>query len=230
MDAYPDILAVGKLIADPSRVAMLVALLDGGLRPASDLAWIANVSRPAASAHLAKLVGGGLLEVVVSGKFRYYRLQNREVAKFLEFAASIAPAAQVRSLRTSRQLDALRFARICYDHLAGRLGVLLLQGFLEQHWLVERDGGYHVTEVGAGGFSALGVGAVEARRCRRRLAYPCADWSERRPHLAGALGAVVFRRLFELGWVEREPARRAVRLTDAGGEGLRNCLGLRVEL
>ncbi|MHB1681560.1 MAG: ArsR/SmtB family transcription factor [Bacilli bacterium] len=226
MDAYPDILTIGKLIGDPARAAMLVALLDGDPRPASDLAWLAHVSRQAASAHLSKLVAGGLLDVFTSGRYRYYRLKNAQVATALEMFASIAPQASVRSLRTSEELNALRTARICYDHLAGHVGVRLTAAFLAKQWLVDQGPQYGVTDRGVEGFRTLGIAVEEVRRARRVLAYPCMDWSESRSHLAGSLGAVVFKMLLDCGWVERMPTKRAVQLTDTGRSALAHLLDM----
>lgn len=226
MDAYPDILMIGKLIGDPARAAMLVALLDGRARPASELAWLAQVSRQAASAHLSKLEEGGLVEVSSEGRYRYYRLKNAEVGQALETLARIAPPATIRSLRTSEELAALRFARICYDHMAGYVGVHLTQAFLAKRWLLDQGQNYDITETGSQGFEDLGISVEMARRTRRAFAYPCRDWSENQPHLAGALGAALFKLLCDRGWVDRAYANRTVQLTDTG----RHELSLRLEI
>ncbi len=229
MDAYPDILTIGKLIGDPARAAMLVALLDGRSRPASELAWIAHVSRPAASAHLSKLEEGGLLEVASEGRYRYYRLKNAEVGQALETLARIAPPATVRSLRTSEELASLRFARICYDHLAGYVGVCLTQAFLVKQWLLDQGQAYDITEAGIHGFEDMGISVEMARRTRRAFAYPCRDWSENQPHLAGALGAALFKLLGDHGWVDRAYAKRTVQLTDTGRHKLSQLLEIDLE-
>ena len=229
MDAYPDILTIGKLIGDPARAAMLVALLDGRTRPASELAWIARVSRQAASAHLLKLEKGGLVEVTSEGRYRYYRLKNAEVGQALETLARIAPPATIRSLRASEELTALRFARICYDHLAGYVGVHLTQAFLANGWLVDQGQNYDITEAGHKGFEDLGIPMEKARRTRRAFAYPCRDWSENQPHLAGAMGAALFKLLFDRGWVDRTYAHRTVQLTDKGWYELSQQLGINLD-
>lgn len=229
MDAYPDILSIGKLIGDPARVAMLVALLDGQPRPASELAWLAHVSRQAASAHLSKLEEGGLIEVFPEGRYRYYRLKNAEVGRTLETLASIAPPATTRSLRTSEELASLRFARICYDHLAGYVGVSLTQAFLTKQWLLDQGQNYDVTEAGRKGFEVMGISIDLVLRARRTFAYPCRDWSESKPHLAGALGAALFKLLFDRGWVERAYAKRAIKLTDVGRHAFSDLLGVDLE-
>ena len=226
MDAYPDILTIGKLIGDPARAAMLVALLDGRPRPASELAWLAHVSRQAASAHLSKLEQGGLVEVSSEGRYRYYRLINAEVGQALEALARISPPATVRSLRTSRELTALRFARICYDHLAGCVGVHLTQALLANGWLLDQGQAYDITETGSQEFEDLGISVEMALSSRRAFAYPCRDWSESQPHLAGALGAALFKVLYDRGWVERAYASRTVQLTDPGRHELNLRLGI----
>ncbi len=166
------------------------------------------------------------MEVSSEGRYRYYRLKNAEVGEALETLARIAPPARIRSLRASQELIALKFARICYDHLAGYLGVQLTRAFLAKQWLLNQDQAYYVTEAGNRGFEDLGISLELVRRARRVFAYPCRDWSENQPHLAGALGAALFKLLCDRGWVDRTYANRTVRLTDTG----RRELSLRLEV
>lgn len=219
---------VAALLADPARAAMLTAMLDGRALAAGELARLAGVSPPTASSHLARLLSGGLVTVVSQGRHRYYRLAGPDIASAIEVLARIAPRAPVRSLRQSRQAEALAEARTCYDHLAGRAGVALLDALLARGLLCGADGGdpaLDVTEEGTARLAEFGVDARALRRSRRTFAASCLDWTERRPHLGGALGAAITARLLDLGWVERGPARRAVLVTTAGARALAATFG-----
>jgi DNA-binding transcriptional ArsR family regulator len=229
MSADPNIAQVALLIGEPARATMLVALLGGEALPAGELAARARISAPTASAHLAKLVAGGLIQATTSGRHRYYRLSSPLVGSVLESLASIAPARPVISLRQSEEARALRFARTCYDHLAGALGVALMRQLLTQGLLREEGCNYTVSDAGQRWLDRWDIDAGRLRRSRRAFAKPCLDWSERHNHLAGALGAAITLRLFERGWLRRIPAGRAVQLTAAGKAGLHQELGLVVD-
>lgn len=219
METEADVAAVAALIGDPARSAMLAALQDGRALPAGELARHAGVSAPTASAHLGRLLDGRLVEVQRSGRHRYFRLAGGDVAHALEALAVIAPPASVRSLRGAAVGEALAEARTCYDHLAGRLGVALCAGLLRTKALVERDGAFAVGPRARAVLAPLGVD-VAGLPPRRTAVLRCLDWSERRPHLAGALGAAICARALAEGWVERLPGSRAVRLTPAGSTAL----------
>jgi len=224
-----DIAPVAALMADPARAAMLGALLSGLPLSAGELSQLAGISAATASAHLARLLDGGLVAVTRQGRHRYYRLAGPDVATVLEAIAQISPVRPVRSLRQSREAAALTRARTCYDHLAGRAGVELLDALLRTGVLNENGTGedvaYEVTAGGAETLAGFGVDVAEVRRSRRRFAGACLDWTQRRPHLNGALGAAVTGRLLELGWIERGPSRRAVRVTGPGRDGLAAMFG-----
>jgi DNA-binding transcriptional ArsR family regulator len=225
-DGRADIAALAPLIGERARVEILDALVDDSGLPASELARRAGVSPSTASAHLAKLVDGGLIAVERHGRHRRYRLASGAVAAALEALAVIAPRRPPTSLREATLADALREGRTCYDHLAGRLGVELTAVLCEKR-LLELDGAaYAVTQRGARVLRGLGLDVDELRRRRRAFARPCLDWSERRHHLAGALGAALAQRLFELGWVERFGSGRAVAVTETGRSELRRRLGV----
>ena len=227
MDA--NIAAPAALIGDPTRAAMLQALQDGRAQPASALAWAAGVTAQAASNHLAKLVDGGLLAVEREGRHRYYRLASAEVAHAIEALSVLA--APVRSLETPRtpKARALRDARCCYGHLAGRLGVCVADALVARGLLTPEDGKlYAVTAPGRVWFEDLGV-EVGALRSPRGVARQCLDWTERRHHLAGPLGVKLLARMTMLGWLAAEPQGRAVRLTVAGREALRERLGVELD-
>ena len=233
-----DIAPVAALMGEPARAAVLMALIDGRALAASTLAAEAGVAASTLSAHLARLVDGGLVSVEASGRNRYFRITRPEVADALEALARLAPCRPIRSLRQGTHAEAIRRARTCYDHLAGRLGVALLNALVTGNVLrVEEDpGGRPDPVLGAGrsqryvltdsGRSRLGELGVDVETTGRRpLTRYCLDWSEQRPHLAGALGASLLRRFVDLGWVTRGE-RRVVQVTDAGRTGLARDLGV----
>jgi DNA-binding transcriptional ArsR family regulator len=203
-------------MADPTRATMLTALLSGRALAAGELARLAGVSAPTASAHLAKLLDGGLVEAVKQGRHRYFRLKGHEVAEVLETLARISARPAVRSLKQSRQARQLQEARTCYDHLAGRAGVALFDGMRESGYLVDGT----LSGQGEDALKKLGVDVEGARRARRRFAPECLDWTERRAHLGGALGAALTSVLLDEGWLVRGPASRAVLVTEKGRQGL----------
>jgi DNA-binding transcriptional ArsR family regulator len=224
-----DIAPVAALMADPARAAMLGALLPGPPLSAGELSQVAGVSPATASAHLARLLDGGLVAVTKQGRHRYYRLAGHEVATVLEVIAQISPVKPVRGLRQSREAARLAQARTCYDHLAGRAGVELLDALLRTGFLNGNGTGpsarYEVTRYGADKLAEFGVDVAQVRRSRRRFAGACLDWTQRRPHLNGALGAAVTGRLLQLGWIERGSSKRAIRVTDTGQDGLAATFG-----
>lgn len=216
-----DIAQVAGLLAEPARAAMLTALLDGRALAAGELARIAGVTPSTASSHLARLLEAGMVTVLPQGRHRYYRLAGPDVAELLETLARVSPRAPVRSLRQSRRARRLAAARTCYDHLAGRAGVELLAALLDGgHLEAGADDAYAVTPLGEVTLKELGVNLDEARRLRRRFAPACLDWTERRPHLGGGLGAAVTAALIRLGWFEHGTERRALRVTERARDGL----------
>lgn len=225
MDADPDIARVAALIGDPARSAILQSLLGGLALPATELALRAGVSAQTASAHLQKLTEGGLLAVERSGRHRYYRLGSPEVAHCLEALGALAAPPRDRAAE-DEPTRALRLARSCYDHLAGRVGVAVTEALIGREYLRPAESGLELTRAGAAWFADLGVEVEAAGRGRRAFARPCLDWSERRPHLAGALGAALLSRLLALDWLARRADGRALRLTVAGRQGLRRELAL----
>ena len=212
----PDVAAIAALIGDPGRAAILHALLDGGELPASELAARAGVTPQSATAHLKKLVAGGLLETHAAGRHRFFRLHSPDVGHAMEALAVIAKPARVVALAQSTTLQRLRTARSCYDHLAGRLGVALTDRFVERGaLLLERDA-FELTRSGERLMREIGVDVATARESRRSFARACTDWTERRPHLAGSLGAAVLAHFLAHGWVKRSPTDRALTITERG--------------
>ncbi|WP_328326745.1 MULTISPECIES: ArsR/SmtB family transcription factor [unclassified Streptomyces] len=230
-----DVAHVAAAIGDPSRAKVLMALASGGALPASALAAEAGVSNSTISRHLAKLTEARLLTVELDGRHRYYRLATTDVARALEQLARIARPLPPKSLSADTRAKALLRARLCYDHLAGRLGVALMDALREQDILAAEetrrgDGStdvtYLLTPRGRQELGTIGVD-VEALPRRRATVRYCVDWSEQRHHLAGALGAAITDQLFALDWLRHGKYRRVVRLTDAGREQLETVFGVR---
>lgn len=215
MAADANVAPVAALLGDETRARIVQALDDGRALPAGELARHARVAASTASEHLARLVAGGLLAVESTGRHRYFRLASVEVARAVEALAAIAPPSQARTLRDVTIGDALAEARTCYDHLAGRVGVAVADALIARGAVVDRDDSFALGPVAAETLELLGIDGLPQRR---PPVLRCLDWSERRPHVAGALGAALCARALEAGWVERLPTSRAVRVTPAGRE------------
>lgn len=219
---------IAALLGDPARANMLVALMGGQALTAGELAWHAHVSAPTASGHLAKLTAAGVLALRVQGRHRYYRLASPEIAEVLH-ALMVAAALGPPRYRPPGPRDAaLRLARSCYDHLAGRLAVALFEGLEAQgHVRASLDGdAVTLTPQGRDFLRAFGLALEPSGTPGRPLCRTCLDWSERRPHLAGRLGAALLDRLVELGWLTRIPGSRALAVSRAGEAGLVATFGL----
>jgi DNA-binding transcriptional ArsR family regulator len=223
-----DVAAAAALLAEPTRAALVLALMDDGPLPASDLAARARIAPSTASEHLARLVAGGFLASTKSGRHRYYRLADRAVAEAVEALAVVAPQPQVRSLREATRSELIRYARTCYDHLAGQLGVAIARGLESEAALIRRDGTYALGPNAAAQLAEFGIDLAGLQQQRRQLVRGCLDWSERELHVAGALGAALTERLFALGWIRRSDANRSVELTEDGRTGLNTVLGVDV--
>ena len=209
-----NIATIAAKIGHPARAAMLDQLLATPVYTAGQLAQAAVVSRSVASQHLGILVEGGLVTVTAVGRHRWYRLASAEVADVLEALARIAPAHRPTSLRQVTQGEALRAARTCYDHLAGRLGVVLADTLVRRGVVTiqPHDETWTLSEPGMAWLEAIGCEIPPLARTRRPIIRPCLDWSERRPHLAGTLGRALLDQLLVSEWVVRVPGQRAVRI------------------
>jgi len=226
MSTGTSVAEIAALVGDPARANMLDALLDGRALTAGELAFVARVAAPTASGHLGKLTEAGLLGVVKQGRHRYYRLASPRVAKMLESIMEVASIEGAPRYRPrSPKDDALRLARTCYDHLAGRLGVALADTLVARGQVVLAEDGGEVTEAGLSFLRALGVSPEGGHR-RRVFCRPCLDFTERRPHLAGLLGAALATHCFERGWITRLSDSRAVAVTPRGHEGLARLFGV----
>lgn len=217
---------IAGLVADRSRARVLLALMDDRALPAGELAAIANISPATMSAHLSRLACGGLVKVETQGRHRYFRLAGPKVASLLETFATLVPLAPSPRKRSDGPTCAIRFARTCYKHLAGQLAVEFnLAAQRHGFWSPSRRKEYAVSSEGERWLASLGI---ETRSSRRPgFARACLDWSERRHHVSGILGALLLRRFLELKWIARVTDSRAVRLTLQGREQFSNLLGLR---
>jgi DNA-binding transcriptional ArsR family regulator len=219
MKAGPDIAMIAALVGDPARSNMLTALMTGRALTASELAHQAGVTPQTASSHLSKLETGGLVEQEKQGRHRYYRLSDPDVAAVLEGLEGLAARAGHMRVRTGPKDPALRHARVCYDHLAGDLGVQMLDSMKRQRWLRQRKQDIELTAEGQRFLTdTLQISADALAHPRRPLCRACLDWSERRHHLAGTLGAAILTRLTELKWAARDaaPGSRVVNFTRNG--------------
>lgn len=216
----PDIAKIAALISEPTRAAMLSALMSGQALPASELALRAHITPQTASSHLAKLLQGNLVRVTSIGRHRYYSLKNSEVARILELLQVIAPPPENTPQRKPKIAPELCHARTCYDHLAGKLGVMLTESLISHGYIYEIEQVYHLTDNGQILVQSWDIDYEKVKQKRRKFAYACLDWSERRFHLAGALGSAIAEVFFHRGWVKRLPETRALSVTSAGVEML----------
>jgi DNA-binding transcriptional ArsR family regulator len=227
MVAAANLVEVAALVGDATRATILAALMSGQALTGSELAYLAHVSPPTASEQLAKLVEARLLVGIKQGRFRYYRIASPLVAAMLESIIAVAAIeVPARYQPRSAQDEALRFARTCYDHLAGRIGVAIADALVAEKYIVLTEDGGEVTESGMQFLTAFGADTTPKAKSRRIFCRPCLDWSERRYHLAGRVGAEICHRCMELGWVARERDTRAVRLTPSGRSGLFDMFGV----
>jgi DNA-binding transcriptional ArsR family regulator len=216
---------VAALIGDVARANILSALMGGRALTAGELARHAGVSAPTTSGHLAKLLEARLLALEKQGRHRYYRLASHDIAHAIEALMAIAAIGPKRHRPVGPKDEALRLARTCYDHLAGRLGIALADALCAHGHIVLADGTGIVSDQGRRFLCDFGIDLGEASSAKRPLCRTCLDWSERRPHLAGRLGAALMDRSLEIGWIARVPDSRAIRITSAGQKGFVKTFG-----
>ncbi|WP_299939523.1 helix-turn-helix transcriptional regulator [uncultured Nitratireductor sp.] len=219
MKAGTDLAQIASLVGDPARANMLAALMGGTALTASELAVEAGVTLPTASAHLSRLTEGGLLRMARQGRHRYYALSDHQVAGMLESIMGVAAALGPRKVLPGPRDTAMREARICYDHLAGEAGVAMFDAFAGRGFLTINGDDVSLTEKGAGFFCDFGLDIEAMRRKRRPMCRSCLDWSVRRSHLAGSLGAGMLDRFIALNWVRRKKESRIIRFTPPGRTG-----------
>ncbi|MDQ2860563.1 MAG: ArsR family transcriptional regulator [Pseudomonadota bacterium] len=230
MASTPSIAEIGALIGNPARANVLIALLDGRALTATELAFAAHVSPQTTSGHLAQLTEANLLLRQKQGRHSYYRLASPLIGGMLEAIMAVAADGPSPPRPRWKGDEALRAARTCYDHLAGRLGVALADALVKHRRIVLGEGGGEVTPRGARFLVEFGIDLEGIDRRRRAFCRPCLDWSERRPHLAGAVGAALAARCFELGWTQRVRDGRAVTISGAGRIGFAEIFGLALDL
>jgi len=226
MTADVRIAEVAALVGDPARANILAALMGGRALTASELAHVAGVSPQTTSGHLGRLNDGRLIACVKQGRHRYYRIATHRVAEMLEGIMAVVADAPPRHRPPSKLDDAMRTARTCYDHFAGKLGVGLTDALCAHGHVALSDDGGEVTDSGVAFFEKFGIDLAAARARRRVFCRPCLDWTERRPHLGGSVGAVLAQRCFDLGWLERMRDSRALTVTKTGRRGLNETFGL----
>jgi DNA-binding transcriptional ArsR family regulator len=224
MKEGPNLAAVAALLGDPARANMLTALMHGRALTPSELAQEAGVTLQTTSGHLARLQGAKLVEVEKQGRHRYFRLSGPDIAEVLEGLMGLAARTGHLRNRPGPKDPALRYARICYDHLAGDMGVWTLDRLRVKELLSGQGRELHVTQAGREFFKGLGIDTEELKRQKRPVCRLCLDWSERRHHVAGALGSHLLGRLFDNGWASREKTSRAVLFTPKGREAFSRLL------
>lgn len=228
MPGEADIASVAALLADPTRATILLALSDGRAFTASELAKRARVSPSTASEHLARLVEASLLLVEKQGRNRFFRLADPAIVEIIENIARLAPQVKIRTLGEAEKAKAIYKARMCYNHLAGTLGVALTDALVERQILRNLDTGYIVDAAGIVWLEEFGIACQPLKKHGILFVPWHIDWSERKHHIAGAFGAAFARRLFELQWIERRPASRALSVTPTGREALEETFQLRI--
>jgi DNA-binding transcriptional ArsR family regulator len=226
MKVGPDIATVAALLGDPARANMLTALVAGQALTAGELAREAGVTAQTASSHLSRLEAGGLLTQRKQGRHRYYALSGEDVAGVLEAIMGLAARTGHTRVRTGPKEPALRQARVCYDHLAGDLAVAMLENLVARGLVTETDDALTLTASGQTFMAALGLDLPALTTSRRPLCKGCLDWSVRRTHLAGALGAALLDRFYGLGWAAREPGTRLVTFTPRGLDAFHQIFGV----
>ena len=205
---------------------MVSALLDGRALTASELAIAARITPQTASTHLGKLTEAGLLSVVRNGRHRYFRLASPTVADMIDGIVAVALQKRPRYRPLSREARALGAARICYDHLAGRLSVELTDSFVAREYVALDDEAAEITTAGTRFFTEFGIELPTRRSTRRHVCRLCLDWTERRPHIAGGVGAAITKRYFDLGWIDRMKRSHAVIVTPLGRQGFQKIFGI----
>jgi len=230
MHDAPEIPRIASLLADPARATILWTLIDGTTRPAGELAYAANISAQSASAHLAKLVAGGLLAAEVQGRHRYFRIASAEVAGVIEGMASLSVSSRPRTPRAPLPSPTVPVqflhARTCYGHLAGEMAVKVLEGMLQARWLTAEGRDFAVTLLGEKKLTALGIDLAAARLPRRVFARACVDLTQRRAHLGGALGDALLEIYVARGWIQRHRRSRVVSITPKGHENFKCFFGI----
>jgi DNA-binding transcriptional ArsR family regulator len=208
------------LIGDPTRAVIMWTLLDGRAFTATELAIVANTSPQNISMHLTKLLDGDLLSVEKQGRHKYYRFSNKEVAYAVEAMASLIPKPEITSKKETENYPPIKYCRTCYDHLAGKIGVALTDSLLEQKIILNKNDTFQISAEGEKWFSDFGIDIEEAQKQKRIFLKPCLDWSERRNHLAGSVGAMLLNKMITEDWLRKTKNSRAIIITGKGEKEL----------
>ncbi|TDO77541.1 DNA-binding transcriptional ArsR family regulator [Flavobacterium chryseum] len=208
------------LIGDPTRASILWTLLDGRAFTATELAVVAQTSPQSISMHLAKLLDANFLSVEKQGRHKYYRFSNKEVAYAVEAMANLVPKSEISSLKKTENYPPIKFCRTCYDHLAGKIGVALTDSLLQQKIIVENENTFEISPQGEKWFSNFGIDIEEAQKQKRIFLKPCLDWSERRNHIAGSIGALLLNKMIKEDWLRKNTNSRAITITGKGEKEL----------
>jgi DNA-binding transcriptional ArsR family regulator len=225
-EAHPAVSEIAALVGNPARANILMALIDGRALTASELAYVAGVSPQTTSEHLAMLREAKLLSMTKQGRHCYFRLGSPQVARMIEGIMVVAADGPQRYRPRWNGGEQLRTARTCYDHIAGRLGVALTDALIRHEYIILSEDGGVFTRAGEKHLLDFGVRLEDLRPGRRTFCRPCLDWSERRPHLAGALGTALAERCFELGWIARLRYSRALKISAKGETGFSEVFGV----
>ncbi|MFP7477124.1 ArsR/SmtB family transcription factor [Terribacillus saccharophilus] len=227
MDLHPHHVAgAASLLSEPSRSIMLTYMLDGRFHTSGELARAAGITPQTASFHLKKLEEAGFLDQTKQGRHRYYGLKDPAIAQVIESLLTITPQAPVSSFKQAAEDKAIRYARTCYDHLAGFLGIQIAKALVKSDYVHEDHDQFILTAKGETFFTDFGIDLETTRRTRRSFCHCCLDWSERKHHLAGALGQAMLERFLELDWLRKKQGSRALLLTETGKNGLSEVFGL----
>lgn len=229
MNTDPNIAKIAGLLSEPSRAAILTALLDDRYYAAGELANRAGITPQTASFHLAKMVDTKIITVEKQGRHRYYRIENQEIAQILESLLYLAPPVEIKSFRQSNETKAIKQARTCYDHIAGNLGVQLTDSMINMGVLILEGKSLNLTDKGGAFFTEFQVDIPHVRKKRRSFSHKCLDWTERRYHLGGALGNALLEKFMELNWVQKKKNSRALTITQIGTKGLQDVFQIRIE-
>lgn len=224
MDAQPDLGRIARTIGDPTRIRMLTLLMDGRALTAKELAHGTQVGPATATVHLRRLRFDGLVTSTVQGRHKYFRLASSRVAECIESLLVVAMPGTTDSVV---KREPIHEARFCYDHLAGRLGIAITDALTRRKYICASGKDFAVSKRGERWFAATGIDVAAAAQTRRRFACACLDWSERRDHVGGALGAAIAQRMLDAGWLRRKPDSRVVTVTSRGAAALQAQLGLR---
>ncbi len=224
-DSFSEIAA---LIGDKTRAKMLWSLLDGRAYTSTELAIFADISKQSCSNHLLKLVNGGILKVEKQGRHRYYRFVDDKVAQVIESIAYLLPPKDDLSNETRKEVTGVKYARTCYDHFAGKVGVEITRVMVEMELIVRKEEQFSITKNGNEWFDNLGIDLTVLRNKKRKFAFPCLDWSERKFHIGGALGAGFLNFMLDNDWIRRIQHSRAIIITHKGKIGLKEKLNLEI--